>query len=47
MRGIQSILVSLMEEIRAREIRSAAFPSLDSGLGGLPWQDVRERMEAV
>ncbi len=42
---IESGLVSLAEEIRKRGIRSAAVPPLGSGLGGLNWAAVRERMQ--
>ena len=44
---IESGLVSLSEEIRARGIRSIAIPPLGSGLGGLSWPEVRVRMEAA
>lgn len=47
MTDIESGLGSLVEEIQARGIRSVALPPLGSGLGGLPWPDVRERMEAA
>lgn len=47
MTDIESGLGSLVEEIRAQGIRSVALPPLGSGLGGLPWPEVRERMEAA
>jgi O-acetyl-ADP-ribose deacetylase (regulator of RNase III) len=44
---IDSGLKALVEEIRARHIRSVAIPPLGSGLGGLNWADVRPRIEAA
>ena len=44
MEDIESGLVALVEEIRARGIRSIAIPPLGSGLGGLSWLDVRPRI---
>ncbi len=44
---IESGLVSLAEEIRERGIRSVAVPPLGSGLGGLDWPQVRERIQAA
>lgn len=41
---IESGLKALVEEIRARGIRSIAIPPLGSGLGGLNWSDVRPRI---
>lgn len=41
---IASGLKALVEEIRARGIRSVAIPPLGSGLGGLNWADVRSRI---
>lgn len=41
---IESGLKALVEEIRARGIRSVAIPPLGSGLGGLNWTDVRSRI---
>jgi len=38
-------LEALAGEIRMRGIRSVAIPPLGSGLGGLNWSDVRERIE--
>jgi O-acetyl-ADP-ribose deacetylase (regulator of RNase III) len=43
---IEAGLVALVAEIRARRIRSIALPPLGSGLGGLAWGDVRDRIEA-
>ncbi len=47
MEDIEVGLVALVEEIRARGIRSIAVPPLGSGLGGLDWQAVRPRIEAA
>jgi len=44
MEDIDSGLKALVEEIRARGIRSIAIPPLGSGLGGLSWTDVRPRI---
>lgn len=44
---IDSGLVTLVEEIRRRDIRSIAIPPLGSGLGGLDWQVVRPRIAAA
>jgi O-acetyl-ADP-ribose deacetylase (regulator of RNase III) len=44
---IEAGLVALAREIRERRIRSIAVPPLGSGLGGLHWPDVRERIEAA
>lgn len=44
MEDIDSGLRALVEEIRARSIRSIAIPPLGSGLGGLDWTDVRPRI---
>jgi O-acetyl-ADP-ribose deacetylase (regulator of RNase III) len=43
---IDAGLKALIQEIRARRIRSIALPPLGSGLGGLDWRDVRARIEA-
>lgn len=43
---IDSGLKALAEEIRIRSIRSIAIPPLGSGLGGLNWTDVRQRIVA-
>jgi len=42
---IEAGLVALVEEIRARQIRSIAVPPLGSGLGGLEWMTVRSLIE--
>lgn len=44
MEDIESGLVALKSEIVERGIKSIALPPLGSGLGGLPWADVRERI---
>jgi O-acetyl-ADP-ribose deacetylase (regulator of RNase III) len=44
MEDIEAGLLALVEEIRARHIRSIALPPLGSGLGGLDWPQVRERI---
>jgi len=44
---IDAGLASLAEEIGSRRIRSIAVPPLGSGLGGLNWPEVRERIEAT
>jgi O-acetyl-ADP-ribose deacetylase (regulator of RNase III) len=44
---IESGLVSLLDEIRTRGIRSIAIPPLGAGLGGLNWADVRLRIEGA
>jgi O-acetyl-ADP-ribose deacetylase (regulator of RNase III) len=44
MEDVESGLVALVDEIRARGIRSIAIPPLGSGLGGLNWADVRPRI---
>ncbi len=45
MEDIEAGLKSLVELIRARDIRSIALPPLGSGLGGLDWEKVRLRIE--
>lgn len=45
MEDIESGLEALAGEIRERGIRSIAIPPLGSGLGGLEWSDVRQRIE--
>ncbi len=47
MEDIESGLQNLVEEVRKRKIQSIAIPPLGSGLGGLPWADVRRRIEAA
>lgn len=42
---IESGLVALREEIRERNIQSIALPALGSGLGGMNWPEVQERIE--
>lgn len=42
---IDAGLKALIEEVRARSIRSIAIPPLGCGLGGLNWDDVRPRIE--
>lgn len=44
---IESGLTALVEEIKARQIRSIAVPPLGAGLGGLDWKDVRPRIESA
>ncbi len=44
---IDAGLTALLDEIRARRIRSIAIPPLGSGLGGLDWRDVRPRIESA
>ena len=44
---IESGLASLVREVRSHDIRSIAIPPLGSGLGGLDWQTVRDRMQAA
>ncbi|CAH1072450.1 type II toxin-antitoxin system antitoxin DNA ADP-ribosyl glycohydrolase DarG [Candidatus Nitrotoga sp. 1052] len=42
---IEAGLVALVNEVRARGIRSIAIPPLGSGLGGLDWSQVRPLIE--
>lgn len=42
---IEAGLDALVAEIRRRGIRSIAIPPLGAGLGGLPWAEVRPRIE--
>jgi O-acetyl-ADP-ribose deacetylase (regulator of RNase III) len=42
---IDSGLVALVAEIRARGISSIALPPLGAGLGGLAWEEVKPRIE--
>ena len=45
MEDIESGLKALASEIRERNIHSIAIPPLGSGLGGLEWPEVRQRIE--
>lgn len=45
LKDIEDGLIALVDEIRTRGIRSVAIPPLGSGLGGLVWSDIRERIE--
>ncbi|MEO5354528.1 MAG: macro domain-containing protein [Magnetococcus sp. XQGC-1] len=45
MEDIESGLKALVREVRDRGILSVAIPPLGCGLGGLPWPDVRTRIE--
>jgi O-acetyl-ADP-ribose deacetylase (regulator of RNase III) len=47
MEDIESGLTALVGEIKKLGIRSIAIPPLGSGLGGLPWAEVRARIEAA
>jgi O-acetyl-ADP-ribose deacetylase (regulator of RNase III) len=47
MEDIEAGLRALSAEIKTRSIRSIAIPPLGSGLGGLPWHEVRDRIEAA
>ena len=47
MEDIESGLVSLVEVIKAKNIRSIAIPSLGCGLGGLDWKEVKPRIESA
>jgi O-acetyl-ADP-ribose deacetylase (regulator of RNase III) len=47
MEDIESGLVSLVREIKTRNIKSIAIPPLGSGLGGLDWSQVRSRIEGA
>jgi O-acetyl-ADP-ribose deacetylase (regulator of RNase III) len=42
---ITSGLLALAEEIKKRDIKSIAIPSLGCGLGGLPYEDVKLEIE--
>ena len=44
---IEAGLVSLVQEVRSRGIRSLAIPPLGAGLGGLDWAEVRPKIEAA
>ena len=45
MEDIEAGLVALVAEVRRLGIRSIAVPPLGSGLGRLPWPEVRRRMQ--
>ncbi len=47
MSDIELGLDALVSEIQGRGIRSIALPPLGSGLGGLNWAEVRERIDAT
>ena len=47
MSDIEAGLQALVDTIREKRIRSVAIPPLGSGLGGLDWAEVRERIEAA
>ncbi len=47
MEDIEAGLKALRTEIRLRSIHSIALPPLGSGLGGLEWRDVQQRIEAA
>ncbi|HEX8670889.1 MAG TPA: macro domain-containing protein [Longimicrobium sp.] len=47
MEDIEAGLTALVEEVRARGIRSIAVPPLGCGLGGLDWAEVRPKIEAA
>ncbi|MBM4343411.1 MAG: macro domain-containing protein [Deltaproteobacteria bacterium] len=47
MEDIETGLRDLVEFVRHRGIRSIAVPPLGAGLGGLPWAEVKRRIEAA
>ena len=47
MEDIEAGLKALAETIRLHNIRSIAIPPLGSGLGGLEWADVKQRIEDI
>ncbi len=47
MSDIEAGLKALVDTLRERRIRSVAIPPLGSGLGGLDWAEVRERIEVA
>ncbi|MDA1311913.1 MAG: macro domain-containing protein [Acidobacteria bacterium] len=47
MSDIEAGLEALVETLRKKHIRSVAIPPLGSGLGGLDWPEVKERIEAA
>ncbi len=44
---IESGLLDLVREIKERDIQSIAIPPLGTNLGGLAWEDVRQRIESA
>jgi O-acetyl-ADP-ribose deacetylase (regulator of RNase III) len=44
---IDSGLVALRQTIIDQDVHSVAMPALGCGLGGLPWNDVRRRIESA
>lgn len=44
---VESGLKALIEEVKARNIKSIAIPPLGCGLGGLEWSEVKPRIEAA
>ncbi|KEQ19355.1 type II toxin-antitoxin system antitoxin DNA ADP-ribosyl glycohydrolase DarG [Endozoicomonas numazuensis] len=47
MEDVESGLLALVEEVKARNIKSIAIPPLGCGLGGLNWSEVKPRIEAA
>jgi len=47
MEDIETGLIALVDEIKTRQISSIAVPPLGSGLGGLHWPNVRDRIEGA
>ncbi|MCW5981593.1 MAG: macro domain-containing protein [Bryobacteraceae bacterium] len=47
MSDIEAGLEALVDTLREKRIRSVAIPPLGSGLGGLDWSKVRERIETA
>ena len=47
MSDIEAGLEALVETLREKRIRSVAIPPLGSGLGGLDWAEVKERIETA
>lgn len=45
MGDIEAGLEDLVQVLRARQVQSVAIPPLGSGLGGLNWADVKDRIE--
>jgi O-acetyl-ADP-ribose deacetylase (regulator of RNase III) len=41
---IEEGLVDLVKQIKERDIKSVAIPPLGSGLGGLNWDKVKEKI---